>query len=95
MAKAIANATLTFGAATAHIGIIAGTFAGALGAIRGLQSFDKGGIVPGVIGQPQLAIVHGGETVIPTGAGGIAAAVGNIFVNITVPPITSRRVADS
>jgi TP901 family phage tail tape measure protein len=31
-----------------------------------LSSFDTGGIVPGPIGQPQLAVVHGGETVLPT-----------------------------
>jgi hypothetical protein len=32
-----------------------------------LPSFDVGGIVPGIIGQPQLAIVHGGEEVVPAG----------------------------
>ena len=31
-----------------------------------LQMFDTGGVVPGPIGEPQLAIVHGGETVLPT-----------------------------
>ena len=29
-------------------------------------NFDTGGIVPGPIGSPQLAVVHGGETVLPT-----------------------------
>jgi hypothetical protein len=28
--------------------------------------FDRGGIVPGPIGAPQLAMVHGGETILPT-----------------------------
>ena len=32
-----------------------------------LPSYDVGGIVPGPIGMPQLAIVHGGEEVIPPG----------------------------
>jgi hypothetical protein len=31
-----------------------------------LGLFDTGGVVPGPIGQPGLAIVHGGETVLPT-----------------------------
>jgi len=30
-----------------------------------LSSYDKGGIVPGPIGKPQLAIVHGGEAIVP------------------------------
>jgi hypothetical protein len=33
-------------------------------------SFDQGGLVPGPIGAPMLAIVHGGETVTPNGGGG-------------------------
>lgn len=49
-----------------------------------LPHFADGGIVPGRIGQPQLAVVHGGETVIPTKGGGIQAGGGqlNIVVNI-------------
>jgi hypothetical protein len=31
-----------------------------------INRFDTGGIVPGPRGKPQLAIVHGGETVLPT-----------------------------
>lgn len=38
---------------------------GALGGI-GFRGFDTGGIVPGRIGEPQLALVHGGETILPT-----------------------------
>lgn len=40
-------------------------------------SFDTGGIVPGPVGAPMLAIVHGGETVIPFGEKGGA---GNKYV---------------
>lgn len=42
------------------------------GAIKGvgealhLPGFDTGGVVPGRIGAPMLAVVHGGETVLPT-----------------------------
>jgi TP901 family phage tail tape measure protein len=32
--------------------------------------FARGGTVPGPVGAPQLAMVHGGERVIPVGAGG-------------------------
>ena len=34
------------------------------GAVR-LPSYDQGGIVPGPLGKPQLAIVHGGEIITP------------------------------
>ncbi len=44
-----------------------------------LPKFAEGGIVPGPIGMPQLAVVHGGETVVPSGRGGI----GGISINIT------------
>jgi len=32
-----------------------------------INNYDKGGIVPGVLGAPVPAIVHGGETIIPRG----------------------------
>lgn len=32
-----------------------------------LPRFDAGGVVPGPVGAPQLAVVHGGETVTPAG----------------------------
>lgn len=35
-----------------------------------IPSFDKGGIVPGPLGAPTLAVVHGGERVVPPGQGG-------------------------
>ena len=37
--------------------------------LKGMLDFQKGGVVPGAIGQPVPAIVHGGETIIPAGAG--------------------------
>lgn len=39
-----------------------------LGQLGGYPSFDKGGTVPGPIGVPTLAVVHGGEMVIPAGS---------------------------
>ena len=37
------------------------------GIFSGLLPFANGGIVPGALGQPQIALVHGGEEVIPFG----------------------------
>lgn len=42
--------------------------------LRGALSFDTGGLVPGPIGAPVPAIVHGGEVVIPAG-GSITAPI--------------------
>lgn len=35
-------------------------------AVGGFLGFDTGGVVPGPKGAPQLAVVHGGETIVPT-----------------------------
>jgi len=35
----------------------------------GITSFAKGGVVPGPVGQPQLAMVHGGEIITPMTGG--------------------------
>lgn len=39
---------------------------GIIGGVGGILGFDTGGVVPGRVGTPQLAVVHGGETVIPS-----------------------------
>lgn len=44
-----------------------------------VMGFADGGIVPGAIGAPMLAVVHGGETVIPNGATG-AGSNFNIYI---------------
>lgn len=50
--------------------------------LRGwLPSFQEGGIVPGPIGKPQLAIVHGGEEVIPPERRGSQV---NLTVNVGI-----------
>jgi tape measure domain-containing protein len=46
-----------------------GGFAGMAGSLAswwGGLSFDTGGVVPGSLGQPHLAMVHAGETILPT-----------------------------
>jgi phage-related minor tail protein len=54
------------------IGDIGGkiTNPGGKGEFGGILGFDTGGVVPGPIGSAQLAVVHGGETILPTHKGG-------------------------
>ena len=71
------------------------TPAGNQGAKGGaLPQFASGGTVPGPTGAPTLAVVHGGETVIPNGgstngAGGMT----NNFYGITDPTDIARKIA--
>jgi len=47
----------------------------------GMLGFATGGTVPGQRGQAQLAVVHGGETIIPVGGdrgGGINITIGSV-----------------
>ena len=56
--------------------------------------FASGGIVPGPIGMPQLATVHGGETVIPVdGSGGDTFNI-SISSDMTAPDAAERLVRD-
>ncbi len=52
-----------------------------------ITGYATGGIIPGAIGSPQLAIVHGGETVIPANESG----QGNITLNISGPLFMERE----
>ena len=49
--------------------------------------FQQGGVVPGPVGAPQLAVVHGGERIIPAGAG-----MGSVTININNPMV--RQTSD-
>jgi hypothetical protein len=48
--------------------------------------YRNGGVVPGTIGQPYLATVHGGETIIPANE-----SMGGITVNISGPLFMERE----
>jgi len=48
--------------------------------------FATGGVVPGIIGQPMLATVHGGETIIPANE-----SMGGVTVNISGPLFMERE----
>jgi len=50
------------------------------------EEFESGGIVPGPIGAPQMAIVHGGETIIPANE-----SMGNVILNISGPLFMERE----
>jgi len=71
------------------MGAVIAAFTAAAAGLAALK-FDKGGIVPGRIGAPQLAIVHGGETILPTHRNAFA---GSMSINVTVPPIATRQEA--
>jgi len=51
-----------------------------------IKGYATGGIVPGAIGQPQLAVVHGGETIIPANE-----SMGGVTVNFTQPVFFDRE----
>jgi hypothetical protein len=51
-----------------------------------LPTFAKGGTVPGPLGSPQLVVAHGGEEVVPSGAGGGLTVV----FNSTWPPTPAQ-----
>jgi len=55
-----------------------GNIGGKVGRFLG---FADGGVVPGPKGQAQLAVVHGGETIIPSGRG----TTGSLIININNP----------
>lgn len=52
-----------------------------------VPKFDNGGVMPGPLGVHSLALVAGGETILPThkgGSGGVAAVAGGGGVNVYV-----------
>lgn len=59
-----------------------------------LPSFDVGGVVPGAKGAPMLAVVHGGEYVVPNGVGGASGISVTITGNTISSNIDVRNLAD-
>jgi hypothetical protein len=67
----------------------AGGWSGILSSVGGsfAGSFDSGGMVPGPIGAPRMAMVHGGETILPThkrGMGGMGQP--KVIINGDITP---------
>lgn len=77
------------------IGAIGGLVSSSVGAIsKALPKFENGGFVNAPVGMAVPAIVHGGETIIPSGKsmGGITINIsGNSFLDKDAP----RKMADS
>lgn len=71
-------------------GSIVGSAIGGIGRIfGGIVGYDAGGVVPGPVGSPQLALVHGGETILPTHRTGFQAPArssGDIIIQVTQMP---------
>ena len=60
-----------------------------------IPGFATGGIVPGSIGAPMLAVVHGGERVLtPAQQAQGAGGGGNTYVSVSGPPINVRNAND-
>lgn len=60
----------------------------------GLRKFHDGGVVPGPVGREQLALVKGGETVLPTHKPGSTRRSGPVNINVygANPEVTARAV---
>jgi len=69
-----------------NMGIASLDVADILGELFYVPEYAKGGTVSGSIGQPQLAMVHGGETIIPANE-----SIGNVTVNFTQPVFFDRE----
>ena len=85
----------------------AGKASGALGRIRvpkisfpsfGIPGFAGGGTVPGPVGKPTLAVLHGGETVSGiggrSGGGGGGGVTINVTAGISSPQETAEAIVD-
>tara|TARA_Y100000310_G_scaffold270565_1_gene284472 strand:+ start:1947 stop:3455 length:1509 start_codon:yes stop_codon:yes gene_type:complete len=66
------------------VGRFVGSVAGSVKNVAGALGFDHGGVVPGPIGQAVPAIVHGGETILPTHKKGLAG-IGGVTINVNNP----------
>lgn len=77
-------------------GVEVGGFTLGVPDIQPLPSFDIGGIVPGPIGAPQLAVVHGGEFITPVGQS-LAQRAGIVVENLHVvePGATADEIVDN
>jgi len=87
LAKAIANSTLTWGAAAWQIGSIIATFGGAIASLQAIKSFDQGGVVPGPPGKPVLVQALGGERFL----GRQSIGMGNVYVSVHAGTIVGDR----
>ena len=75
---------------------IGGAVGGVFGFIGDILGFQDGGIVPGPIGQAQLAVVHGGETVLPVGHREFGTTyIINYNIEATLPEYVTAQIEAS
>lgn len=67
----------------------------AAGPGAGIPGFAQGGVVPGPIGAPMLATVHGGEAIIPVGGRSAGTSSVNVFVTVYGSVTAERDLAES
>lgn len=67
------------------------TLTGPLQPWKEMLGFDTGGVVPGPIGAPQMAMVHGGETILPTHKTGGQTAMGG--TQTIIVQVDGREIA--
>jgi len=59
------------------------------------RGFQYGGVVPGPVGRPQLAMVHGGETIFPPNAWrGITIEIPVVLDGREITRVVSRNLGD-
>lgn len=75
--------------AIARVGMLA--LPGGVGLGGGLPGFQFGGVVPGLVGQPRLAMVHGGETITPPGGRG-GGGGGQMTIELLCPECLRRTM---
>ena len=67
----------------AAVAAVAGAaIAGSIAAVKGMQDFDRGGVVDGPIGKPRLVIAHGGERFL--GARGTGGGISGSEIHLHV-----------
>jgi hypothetical protein len=57
----------------------------ARGALGGMPQFDVGGVVPGPVGAPVVAVVHGGEQITPVSQAGSGGGGNSVTITINNP----------
>jgi len=67
---------------------VSNVWSGVTGFFSNLPFFQEGGVVPGSANEPQLAVVHGGETVIPAGQ----TAGGSVVLNVNIGTLVNSKI---
>lgn len=63
------------------------------GGFPAIPGFASGGVMPGAIGAPGLAVLHGGERIIPNGGGSSGVQIGSL--NVYAPTSNADDIVDA